>query len=150
MLGAAFKPGSDDVRDSPALDVAQILHGHGAQVTVYDPVAMPSAAAVCPELAYAESASAAAKDAEVVLLLTDWPEFARLRPADLDGVVGSKSIIDARNVLSPRAVARRRLDLPGAGSRRRASSRSQEQAARVNLGADWRVWYIGLNLRLKP
>ncbi len=102
VLGAAFKPGSDDVRDSPALDVAQILHGHGAQVTVYDPVAMANAAAACPELAYAESAMAAALGAEVVLLLTDWPEFAALTPSELDGVVGRRSIIDARNVLSPR------------------------------------------------
>jgi UDPglucose 6-dehydrogenase len=100
VLGAAFKPGSDDVRDSPALDVAQILHGVGAQVTVYDPVAMANAARVRPELRYADSISAAARDACVVLLLTEWPEFAALQPADLAGVVRLRSIIDARNVLT--------------------------------------------------
>jgi UDPglucose 6-dehydrogenase len=103
VLGAAFKPGSDDVRDSPALDVARILYGLGAQVTIYDPVANPNAAAVCPELSYAETLSAAAAGASVVLLLTDWAEFAALEPAELDGVVAHRNIIDARNVLDPRS-----------------------------------------------
>ncbi len=101
VLGAAFKPGSDDVRDSPALDVAQILHGMGAHVTVYDPVARASAVQASPELRYADSVGEAAKDACVVLLLTEWPEFAALRPADLDGIVSRQNIIDARNALDP-------------------------------------------------
>jgi UDPglucose 6-dehydrogenase len=103
VLGAAFKPGSDDVRDSPALDVAQILHGLGAQVRVYDPVAASNAARACPELGYADSIRAAVQDASLVLLLTEWPEFAALGPADLDGLVRDKNIIDARNVLNPQA-----------------------------------------------
>ncbi len=103
VLGAAFKPGSDDVRDSPALDVAQILHGSGAQVTVYDPVALANAARVSPELRYASTVAEAAQDASVVLVLTEWPEFAALRPADLDRVVRFKNIIDARNVLNAQA-----------------------------------------------
>jgi UDPglucose 6-dehydrogenase len=101
VLGAAFKPGSDDVRESPALDVAQILHGLGAQVTVYDPVAMVNAARARPELAYAETLPMAATNASVVLVVTEWPEFAALSPADLSGIVKHKNIIDARNVLSP-------------------------------------------------
>ncbi|MGO9560553.1 MAG: UDP-glucose dehydrogenase family protein [Acidimicrobiales bacterium] len=101
VLGAAFKPDSDDVRDSPALDVAQILHGFGALVTVYDPVAMANAAGVRPELRYADSMSTAAKDASIVLLLTEWAEFTALQPADLEGIVNRKNIIDARNVLDP-------------------------------------------------
>jgi len=101
VLGAAFKPGSDDVRDSPALDVAQILHGMGAQVRVYDPVASAAAARVCPELRYPASLDQAACGAFVVLLLTDWPQFAALRPADLAGIVSGKNIIDARNALRP-------------------------------------------------
>jgi UDPglucose 6-dehydrogenase len=101
VLGAAFKPGSDDVRDSPALDVAQILHGLGAHVTVYDPVATANAAAIHPELRYAGTLAAAAKDASVVLLLTEWPEFTALDPDDLGGLVKRKNIIDARNALSP-------------------------------------------------
>ena len=101
VLGAAFKPGSDDVRDSPALDVAQILHGLGAQVRVYDPVASASASLVCPELQYPASLEEAASGACVVLLLTEWPQFAALEPGDLAGSVSRKNIIDARNVLRP-------------------------------------------------
>jgi len=99
VLGAAFKPGSDDVRDSPALDVAQILHGLGAQVRVYDPVASASASRMCPELRYPASLEEAATGACVVLLLTEWPEFAGLQPADLAALVSEKNIIDARNAL---------------------------------------------------
>ncbi len=101
VLGASFKPGSDDVRDSPALDVAQVLHGLGARVTVYDPAAMPNAARVCPGLEYAPTAVAAAVGAGVVMLLTDWPEFAALPPAALGEIVQHKRIVDGRNVLDP-------------------------------------------------
>jgi UDPglucose 6-dehydrogenase len=101
VLGAAFKPGSDDVRDSPALDVAQILHGMGAEVRVCDPVASANAARVCPELRYATSIDEAARDADVVLLLTEWPQFAALQPSDLARTVRQMNIIDARNALHP-------------------------------------------------
>ena len=103
VLGAAFKPGSDDVRDSPALDVARILYGHGAKVTVYDPIAAANAELVCPELGYADSLADAAAGASVVLLLTEWPEFTALRPGDLDGLVAGRNIVDARNALDPRS-----------------------------------------------
>jgi UDPglucose 6-dehydrogenase len=101
VLGAAFKPGSDDVRDSPALDVAQILHGMGAQVRVYDPVASANAARLCPELTYPASLDAAVSGAHVVLLLTEWPEFTGLRPSDLDRLVERRNIIDARGAFDP-------------------------------------------------
>ena len=101
VLGASFKPGSDDVRDSPALDVAQILHGMGADVTVYDPAAMANARIVCPQLRYADSALAAAHGADVVLLLTDWPEFAALDPAELGAVTAGRRIVDGRYLLDP-------------------------------------------------
>jgi UDPglucose 6-dehydrogenase len=103
VLGAAFKPGSDDVRDSPALDVAQILHGMGACVTVYDPVAIDNARRACPQLRYAASAEEAAADARVVLLLTEWPEFRRIDPARLGAVAAAeRGVIDARHVLDQR------------------------------------------------
>jgi nucleotide sugar dehydrogenase len=101
VLGAAFKPGSDDVRDSPALDVAKILHGMGAQVTVHDPAALANARRACPELGYAATVAEAARDARVVLVLTEWPEFAGLSPAGLAGVVAQRNIVDGRNVLDP-------------------------------------------------
>jgi UDPglucose 6-dehydrogenase len=101
VLGAAFKPGSDDVRDSPALDVARILHGMGAQVTVYDPAALANARREWPELCYAETLVEAARDAHIVLVLTEWPEFVELRPGDLGKVVARRKIVDGRSVLDP-------------------------------------------------
>ena len=99
VLGAAFKAGSDDVRDSPALDVAQILHGMGAQVTVYDPAALANARRTYPELGYAATLAEAARGAHVVLVLTEWTEFAELKPGDLATVVARQNIVDGRGVL---------------------------------------------------
>jgi UDPglucose 6-dehydrogenase len=99
VLGAALKPGSDDGRDSPALDVAQILHGMGARVTVYDPAALANARRAYPGLGYAATVTEAAQDAHVVLLLTEWPEFAGLSPVDLGSVVARRNIVDGRNAL---------------------------------------------------
>jgi len=101
VLGAAFKPNSDDIRDSPALDVAQTIHGLGARVTVYDPAALESARRAHPELEYARSALEAVKDAHIVLLLTEWPEFADADPDVLGKVVAERNIVDGRNVLDP-------------------------------------------------
>ncbi len=101
VLGAAFKPGSDDVRDSPALDVAARLHARGATVTVYDPQANARAAALCPVLDYAESAVGAAAAADLVLVLTDWPEFCLLDPQSLAPVVRRRRLLDGRSALDP-------------------------------------------------
>jgi UDPglucose 6-dehydrogenase len=101
VLGAAFKPGSDDVRDSPALDVAQILQGMGGRVTIYDPAALGNARRVCPDLRYAPTVFDAARDARVVLMLTEWPEFVALSPDALGAVVAQRNIIDGRNALAP-------------------------------------------------
>ncbi|MDQ1747599.1 MAG: UDPglucose 6-dehydrogenase [Frankiaceae bacterium] len=99
ILGAAFKPHSDDIRDSPALDVASRLHDAGAHVTVYDPAALANARRDYPALAYAESAVEAAVDADAVLHLTEWPEFVRMDPAALGDVVRQRNIVDGRNAL---------------------------------------------------
>ncbi|MBL1066241.1 UDP-glucose/GDP-mannose dehydrogenase family protein [Streptomyces sp. 7-21] len=101
VLGAAFKPDSDDVRDSPALNIAGQLHLQGAQVTVYDPKAMDNAKAVFPTLRYASSAREAASGADAVLHLTEWREFRELDPAELGEVVTSPRILDGRNTLDP-------------------------------------------------
>ncbi|MEV0771757.1 UDP-glucose dehydrogenase family protein [Nocardia salmonicida] len=99
VLGAAFKPESDDVRDSPALNVAGMIQLHGAVVTVYDPKAVENSRRVFPTLNYATSVSEACDRADVVLVLTEWNEFTALTPTDLDPVVRSRSIIDGRNCL---------------------------------------------------
>ena len=99
VLGAAFKPGSDDVRDSPALDVAAALHGLGARVTLYDPAATGKARHAHPELGYADSAEGAARDAEVLLVLTEWEEFRHADPEILVKAVARRNVLDARNAL---------------------------------------------------
>jgi UDPglucose 6-dehydrogenase len=100
VLGAAFKPESDDVRDSPALNVAGMIQLHGAVVTVYDPKAAENSRRVFPTLNYATSVTEACDRADVVLVLTEWDEFVALRPQDLDPVVRKRSIIDGRNCLN--------------------------------------------------
>ncbi|MDI9948780.1 UDP-glucose/GDP-mannose dehydrogenase family protein [Rhodococcus sp. IEGM 1305] len=101
VLGAAFKPDSDDVRDSPALNVAGQIQLQGAAVNVYDPKAMDNSRALFPTLGYSETALDACEGADVVLVLTEWSEFCKLQPADLDAVVRKKVLIDGRNCLDP-------------------------------------------------
>jgi len=103
VLGAAFKPNSDDIRDSPALDVAAAIQRQGAAVCVYDPQAMNNARVKHPELGYRNGALAAAKGADVVLHLTEWAEFREMDPAVLGEVVAAKLIVDGRNALDPEA-----------------------------------------------
>ncbi|MYS08655.1 nucleotide sugar dehydrogenase [Streptomyces sp. SID6041] len=99
VLGAAFKPDSDDVRDSPALNVAGQIHLQGGQVTVYDPKGMDNARRLFPTLGYADSALDAVRGADVVLHLTEWREFRELDPAALASVAASRVILDGRNAL---------------------------------------------------
>ncbi len=101
VLGAAFKPDSDDVRDSPALNVAGQIHLQGGQVTVHDPKGMENARRVFPTLRYAESAEDALRGADIVLHLTEWPEFRALDPGRLARVVSRPHLIDGRNTLDP-------------------------------------------------
>jgi UDPglucose 6-dehydrogenase len=101
VLGAAFKPDSDDVRDSPALNVAGQIQLQGAAVNVYDPKAMDNSRALFPTLGYSTSALEACQGADAVLVLTEWNEFKALVPADLEKVVRVKTIIDGRNCLDP-------------------------------------------------
>ncbi len=101
VLGAAFKPNSDDIRDSPALDVAAACQRQGAAVRVYDPAAMENARVQEPQLAYAGSALEAAADADIVLHLTEWTEFREMEPAALSAVVRRRNLVDGRNALDP-------------------------------------------------
>ncbi|MEU0688560.1 UDP-glucose dehydrogenase family protein [Streptomyces uncialis] len=101
VLGAAFKPDSDDVRDSPALNVAGQIHLQGGQVTVYDPKGMDNARRIFPTLAYADSAVEAVRGADVVLHLTEWREFRELDPAELGAVAARRVVLDGRNALDP-------------------------------------------------
>ncbi|MCS5480555.1 UDP-glucose/GDP-mannose dehydrogenase family protein [Corynebacterium sp. YIM 101645] len=99
VLGAAFKPNSDDVRDSPALSVAGSLSLAGADVSVYDPQAMDNARKVFPTLGYADSVEEALEGADVVVLATEWAQFRELDPVAVGELVDRRVIIDGRNVL---------------------------------------------------
>ena len=99
VLGAAFKPETDDVRDSPALSVAAAIRAEGAAVRVHDPKAIDNARLAAPDLDYADNVTKACEGADAVLHLTEWQEYRELDPAALRGVVRSPQIVDARNVL---------------------------------------------------
>jgi UDPglucose 6-dehydrogenase len=99
VLGAAFKPNSDDIRDSPALSVAAQVRLQGAHVTVHDPQAMPNARRSWPDLAYADSSLEAMAGAHVVLHLTEWQEYRDLDPAVAGEVVAVRRVVDGRNKL---------------------------------------------------
>lgn len=99
VLGAAFKPESDDVRDSPALDISAQLNAAGATVTVHDPKAIANAMKRFPALKFAGDVAECVADADLVLHLTEWREYRKLNPADLAKLVKTPRIIDGRNVL---------------------------------------------------
>jgi UDPglucose 6-dehydrogenase len=101
ILGAAFKPDSDDIRDSPALDVAGQIQLLGATVTVYDPKAIDNARKIFPTLNYGTSMLDACRGADLVLVLTEWDEFRKMQPNEVAEVTRSKCIIDGRNCLEP-------------------------------------------------
>ncbi|SNX63382.1 UDPglucose 6-dehydrogenase [Streptomyces sp. TLI_55] len=99
VLGAAFKPDSDDIRDSPALNVAARLRLDGADVTVYDPEALDNARKAFPLLGYAMSAEEALRGADLVLHLTEWPQFREIDPERAATLVARPRIVDGRGVL---------------------------------------------------
>jgi UDPglucose 6-dehydrogenase len=101
VLGAAFKPHSDDVRDSPALNVAAQASLQGADVVVTDPAAVDNARAHWPGLSYAATAEEAVAGADVVVLATEWPEYTGLNPEALARIARGRTVIDARNALDP-------------------------------------------------
>lgn len=102
VLGAAFKPHSDDTRDSPALNVAVRLHGLGAHVVVTDPQAIRNARAVHPQLSYAEDRDDALRDAEAVLVVTEWDLYRNdMDPIEVSKMTAGRVIVDGRNCLDP-------------------------------------------------
>ena len=103
VLGAAFKPDSDDVRDSPALDISAQIQAAGAIVTVHDPKAITNAQKRFPGLNYAQEINETLKDAELVLHLTEWKIYREINPAQIKSLVKSPIIIDGRNALDREA-----------------------------------------------
>lgn len=104
VLGAAFKPYSDDIRDSPALHVAVLLRGLGANVTVTDPQALKNAARAHPQLTYVADRDEALRNADAVIVVTEWDEYRRqLSPEHAGSLVAGRVIVDGRNCLDAAA-----------------------------------------------
>ena len=99
VLGAAFKPDSDDTRDSAALDIAAQLAATGAAVRVHDPAALATAARVAPQLDYRADLSDALAGADLVMVLTEWREYRDLDPDEAGRLVRRRRVIDGRNCL---------------------------------------------------
>ena len=99
ILGAAFKPDSDDVRDSPALDIAAQIQAAGAVVIVHDPKAIANAQKRFPALQFAQDINSTLKDAEIVLHLTEWKIYREINPVEVKSLVKSAIMIDGRNAL---------------------------------------------------
>jgi UDPglucose 6-dehydrogenase len=100
VLGLAFKPFSDDIRDSPALDVAVRLHGLGASVIATDPEAIDNSRRLHPQLAFAPNAEDALRDSDVVVVVTEWLEYREMSPLDVSQLTSGRTIIDGRNCLA--------------------------------------------------
>src|SRR4051794_33449181 len=103
VLGAAFKPESDDVRDSPALSVAAQMQLQGASVVVTDPKAIANAAKKWPDLEFADTAAEAMRGSELVLVLTEWPEYVGIDPTEAKSLVAEARVLDGRNCLDAEA-----------------------------------------------
>ena len=115
VLGAAFKPDSDDIRDSPALDVATTLHEMGADVRVHDPKALDNARRTRPGPTYVDDALEACAGADVVLHLTEWKAYRELDPEVLGSVVAHRRILDGRNALDAPAYVAAGWDIRALG-----------------------------------
>jgi len=101
VLGLAFKPFSDDIRDSPALDVAVRLHGLGANVVATDPEAIANSRKLHPQIVFADDSVDALVNADVIVVVTEWNEFRALVPGDVSKLTAGRVIIDGRNCLDP-------------------------------------------------
>ena len=108
VLGLAFKGDTDDIRDSPAIEMVKLLLGEGCSIKAFDPAGMERSQAVLPagdKLQYAPDAYAAAEDADALLILTDWPEFATLDLGKLRTALRYPILVDGRNMFEPAVAA---------------------------------------------
>ena len=120
ILGLAFKPETDDIRDSPCLDIIPRLQEKGIHISVFDPVAMDEAKKILKDIEYAKNLDICLKDSDALVILTEWNEFRSLSPSQLNGMKGNL-LIDMRNALNPNSFKRSKFDLIQIG-RSRVSS----------------------------
>ncbi|MEJ3658284.1 UDP-glucose/GDP-mannose dehydrogenase family protein [Actinomycetes bacterium KLBMP 9759] len=117
VLGLTFKAGTDDLRDSPALGVAALLVAEGAEVTGYDPGCPAAVPGVTDDVGVVDEPMLAAKDAAVLVVLTEWPEFRSLDWAAIGGVMDNRIVVDTRNLLDPDVLRRAGISWVGVGRR---------------------------------
>ena len=112
ILGLSFKPETDDMRESPALDIIPILINHGANIQAYDPAAMDQAKPLLPDaVTYCDNAMTAVSGADIVVVLTEWNEFRAIAPAQLASAMTSDIVVDLRNIFDPVTMAKNHLKL---------------------------------------
>ena len=120
ILGLAFKPETDDMRDSPCLDIIPRLQERGIKISAFDPVAMDEAKKILKDIEYAKNLDICLKDSDALVILTEWNEFRSLSPSQLNGMKGNL-LIDMRNALNPNSFKRSKFDLIQIGRSRESS-----------------------------
>ena len=120
ILGLAFKPETDDMRDSPCLDIIPRLQEKGIKISAFDPVAMDEAKKILKDIEYAKNLDICLKDSDALVILTEWNEFRSLSPSQLNGMKGNL-LIDMRNALNPNSFKRSKFDLIQIGRPRESS-----------------------------
>jgi UDPglucose 6-dehydrogenase len=135
VLGLAFKPDTDDMRQAPSLDVIRQLVDSGAKIRAYDPVAGPNASKLVPEVDIVTNPYSCAKGAHAVLILTDWPEFATLDWARIGESVRRKLVIDGRNMLNSAELTSLGFTYLRVGSAPRGEKPRRKAAARVSAAS---------------
>ena len=133
LLGLAFKPDTDDLRDAPSLHIAERLLAMGARVKAYDPIAMNACREQRPDLKirYCESAGDAAEESDALVVVTEWQEFRTLDLAGLAGRMATRILVDGRNLYTPEAATAAGFDYTGVGrlARPRAADQRETGAA---------------------
>jgi UDPglucose 6-dehydrogenase len=122
LMGLAFKPNTDDIREAPALEIAHMLRNEGALVSGYDPVAMNNVARVDKQIRLAEDAYDLADGADALLVCTEWNEFKQLDLARLHGIMTKPVIVDGRNIYQPERMATFGFTYRGVGRTHRPSN----------------------------
>jgi len=115
VLGLAFKPETDDIRDSSAVKLIEDLKARGATVAAYDPAAMDNTRAVLPDITYADDVYECVAGADAVVLVTDWNQFRKLDLSRLEATMKAKRFVDLRNLYEPREMKRLGWDYVGIG-----------------------------------
>ena len=101
ILGLAFKPETDDMRDSPCLDIIPRLQEKGIKISAFDPVAMGQAKKMLKDIEFAKDLESCLKDSDALVILTEWNEFRSISPSKLLGIMKGNKLIDLRNALNP-------------------------------------------------